>query len=396
MSALVSKDLPPQLRSRVDEAFVAALTHPIHEVSWYATWGVAELWLENRELAIRCVYGIAMEASMVASELAAEKGTPYDERRSYEEVAAEAAKRVRQLFSQPAAISGDAYDGLVLDEWHGAEAQNRILAILGKAPAEPLAARAFARAAQTLVQWWNAKDDRKGRRERNYEAELNLRRLIEQFAIRAPLDLAKTVLKPILDAVNTRADEVHNVIEGLLLVEDREPNTKQFWMLWLLFADRARTASWLGHIDDRHSRGAEVIRSLFLGTMWKEEVRHWRSLEGHAHHLHTLFEQLPPSATVFDAFVYFLYHVGEQSLPDAFIRLANRLKTGKSKQLLRNSNTVFRLEVILQRYVYPKPLEVKNRPELRDAVLVLLDLLVELGSSAAFKMRDDFVTPVSA
>jgi len=63
---------------------------------------------------------------------------------------------------------------------------------------------------------------------------------------------------------------------------------------------------------------------------------------------------------------------------------------------LHKSNTRFMLEVILQRYVYPKPLELKQRPELRDSVLSLLDLLVELGSSASFKMRDDFVTPVSS
>jgi len=396
MSALVTKNLPKELRSRVEEAFVVALTHPIEEVSWYATWGVAELWSENRELASRCVYAIAMETSIIAPAMAAEKGKPYDKRPSYEDIAAEAANRVRQVFWQPGAISEDTYDQMVLDEWHGAKTQNRILAILAKAPEQPLAARAFARAARALVQWWKAKDDRTGRRERNYEAELNLARLIEQFVMRASVDVAETVLKPLLDSIDTHADEVHNFIEGLVLVEDREPNTEQFWALWSLFAERAKTAPWLKHLDDRHARGAAVIRSLFLCTAWKEEVRHWRSLEGHAHHMHTLFEQLPPSATVFDAYIRFLYDVGERSLPDAFIRIAKRLQTGGTKQLLKNSNTVFRLEVILQRYVYPKPLLVKTRAELRDAVLALLDLLVELGSSAAFKMRDDFVTPVSA
>jgi hypothetical protein len=58
-------------------------------------------------------------------------------------------------------------------------------------------------------------------------------------------------------------------------------------------------------------------------------------------------------------------------------------------------NTVFLLEVLLQRYVYGRPLELKRDSNLRDAVLFLLDLLVENGSSAAFRMRDDFVTPVS-
>ena len=294
MSALVTKDLPREMRSRVEETFVAALTHPIEEVRWYATWGVAELWSENRELASRCVYAIATEASIIATAMAAENGKRYDQRRPYEDISSEAACRIRQLFWQPNAIKDDAYDRLLLDEWHGAEAQNRILAILGKAPAEPLAAKAFARAAKTLVEWWNEKEDRTHRRERNYEAELNLARLIEQFVMHASLDVAKAVLQPILDGIDTRPDEVHSIIEGLLLVEDREPNTEQFWALWSLFADRARTAQWLQHVDDRYSRGAEVIRHLFLGTAWKEEVRHWRSLEGHAHQLHTLFEQLPP------------------------------------------------------------------------------------------------------
>ena len=40
--------------------------------------------------------------------------------------------------------------------------------------------------------------------------------------------------------------------------------------------------------------------------------------------------------------------------------------------------------------------ELKRDPELREAILFLLDQLVENGSSASFKMRDDFVTPASA
>jgi hypothetical protein len=63
--------------------------------------------------------------------------------------------------------------------------------------------------------------------------------------------------------------------------------------------------------------------------------------------------------------------------------------------MLKKGNTVFLLEVLLQRYVYGRPLELKRQSDLRDAVLVLLDMLVDNGSSAAFRMRDDFVTPIS-
>lgn len=63
--------------------------------------------------------------------------------------------------------------------------------------------------------------------------------------------------------------------------------------------------------------------------------------------------------------------------------------------MLRESNTVFILESLLQRHVYSRPLELKRDPTLREAILYVLDVLVESGSSAAFRMRDDFVTPAA-
>jgi hypothetical protein len=136
-----------------------------------------------------------------------------------------------------------------------------------------------------------------------------------------------------------------------------------------------------------------MMSAIFLGSWWKRDVRHWRSLEGHAEQIHALFEGLPASSTVLDKYVRFLYHIGEQSLPGAFIRIAKRLKEGRPDQMLRKGNTVYMLEALLQRFVYGKPLELKRQSDLREAVLTLLDILVENGSSAAYKMRDDFVTP---
>ena len=150
----------------------------------------------------------------------------------------------------------------------------------------------------------------------------------------------------------------------------------------------------MDRMDDEYPVGHEMISAILLGSWWKEDVRHWRSLEGYDQHVHTLFQGLPPSWVVLDHYVRFLYHVGEQSLPQAFAGVADRLEAGDPQQMLRQANTVFMLEVLLQRYVYGRPLELKREPTVRKAVLLLLDLLVERGSSAAFRMRDDFVTPV--
>ncbi len=78
------------------------------------------------------------------------------------------------------------------------------------------------------------------------------------------------------------------------------------------------------------------------------------------------------------------------------MRIAGRLMAGDAQSMLQKGNTVFILEKLLRRYVYGRPLELKRERSLRESVLYLLDTLVENGSSASYRMRDDFVTPVSS
>jgi hypothetical protein len=47
----------------------------------------------------------------------------------------------------------------------------------------------------------------------------------------------------------------------------------------------------------------------------------------------------------------------------------------------------------VKRYVYGKPEMLKRDRKVRDSVLYLLDQLIAAGSSVAYRMRDDFVTP---
>jgi len=63
---------------------------------------------------------------------------------------------------------------------------------------------------------------------------------------------------------------------------------------------------------------------------------------------------------VLDDYARFLYHIGERSLPHVFVRVAAALRRGDADKMLAKSNTVFTLEVLLQRYLYGRPMEVKR------------------------------------
>jgi hypothetical protein len=397
---VLGKPLNDVLDSRVRQALVIALTHAINEVRWYAALGIGEyLWAVDRDLTLRCVNALATQATLVQQTLNAERDRPRGERRQSDEIEAAVAAFLRRCFFEVDAIADDAYQTMGQTTWYGAKATTRILVILWRAPTEAMTIAAFEQLALTLVRWWDSDDDwrrgeKQARPQRDFRTDATLTDLLEGFLLSTTPADAVRIIKPIVSAIDRHPDKVHWFLVGLIGIENRQPNTSQFWSLWERFADGVRQATWLAKIDDKYSRGSQMISAIFLGTWWKEEVRHWRSLEGYAGHVHTLFEDLPPSSTVLDDYLRFLYHIGEQSLPEAFVRIAQRLQQGDPRQMLRKSNTVFLLEVLLQRHVYAKPLELKRRGDLREAVLFLLDLLVENGSSAAFRMRDDFVTPM--
>ena len=391
---LLNRRLTDCQAERIRVAFAASITHPIEDVRSYAVGSLDKaFWTADAPVAMRCVNAFATEAELVRKAWATEQSAPYQERTALGAVRAKAARRVADRFWRNGGIDDDAHSTMDCSGRFGAEALVRMLAILTHAPESPVALGLFVRASQTLVAWWDSDDDRSSRRDRDFRAEAAISSHIQEFAMRTQQTEALQVMEPLLDAVDRHPREIHQVIHGLTVIEDRDPHTGQYWYLWRLFADRIRRAAWTTRLDAPHPIGKELLGAIFLASGWKEEVRHWKSLEGYADRIHVLFEDLPPSAIVLEHYVQFLYHIGERSLPYSFVRIAEALGRGDQQEMLKGGDTVFLLELLLQGHVYGRPLELKRNQRIRESVLFLLDALVEAGSSSAFRMRDDFVTP---
>jgi hypothetical protein len=195
--------------------------------------------------------------------------------------------------------------------------------------------------------------------------------------------------------VDEHPREVARFVEDLVMTADQAEVASIFWDIWQAFADRVRNAGWIHQLDSRYTIGHELLHKIFFKSSWKNGMRYWRRLEGFASRVDTLFKDLPPCATVVDAYCRFLYTIGEKSLPRGFVVVANRLNAGDVSQMFSQDTTVFYLESLLRRVIYSEPLRIKSNPEIRSAVLMILDQLVDSGSSAAYRMCDDFVTPIA-
>jgi hypothetical protein len=64
------------------------------------------------------------------------------------------------------------------------------------------------------------------------------------------------------------------------------------------------------------------------------------------------------------------------------------------RSALLSEVTVFYLETILTRLIYGGNSSIRVETDLRQAAMKLLDELVVAGSSVAYKLRDDFLTPM--
>ena len=350
----------------------------------------ASVWQADRALALRCANAIALHAQILEERWENQDPRPWtpDEAQALFKNIAE---QVRQVFERATGIPDEAHTTLNLEARMSGDAHARILTILAAAPTEPVSVEAFERASRALVKRWDDEAADRGRRaQRDFESEMATEKRIQQFVT---LEDATRVLRPILDAVDRHADEIDSIVQGLTVEEDHSSNHAQYSYLWDLFATEVKRAPWLEWLDRRHPTGRKLLATIFLTKGWKASVRHWKSLEGHAHRVDALSESLPRTSIVLDDSLSFLYHVGANSLPQAFTRISGALRQADVSKMLARSNSVFLLEVLLQRHVYGRPLELKRGGAVREAVLYLLDVLVEQGSSAAFRMRDDFVTP---
>lgn len=396
LPGVLAREVPDDQKARIKEAIAKALTHASDEVSAYAAGGIGAFSTgELRAFSESCVAAIAVRARLISERLAEERQKPYGERVDAAEIMRQVVPTVREAIIGQSCDLAKESNELVLDDWPGKQAARAILQVFGYQPDSDLAIGFHRRVASSIMEDWDRElEDRTRRGQRDYHFENEFFQRLARFVLRLDKERALHVCEPFLAAVEKHPREIKGFVECLVVEADQSNEADSFWEVWQAFADAIIEAPWIEQLDSRYGYGKELVRAIFLGNYWKENVRHWHRLEGQGHRVDKLAAQLQGSVTVFNAYCRFLYDIGETSLPRAFVLLAEFLGKGDPLGILSNHNTVFVVESLLRRYVYTEPERLKSDSALRRAVLVLLDHLVEAGSSAGHRMRDDFVTPL--
>ena len=378
----------------VVEAVAKGITHGSAQVSLWACEGVGRyLGSERPAMLLRCAGALAMQARL-ASEAEQEdirsgrQWIPNDDW-----IAQSVLRMVRESFAADAIDVQKELSALDLTTWHGRYGMERLLSMLGRQPHSPLSLMLFTRAGQAVARSW-AEDNEESNAEWHLRSEHEILRRLARFILSLPIENALRSSQPILDEVEKHPDKVATFVELLIEGEDAFPHgTTCFWEIWQTFADRVTEALWVHDISTDVSPGVELIDRLLLQMSWKEGLHHWDHLEGNHEEIDNFTRSLPAVSPVLMAYTRYLYTIGSETLPGTLQIVAERLDTGDPADLLSNGPTEFYLVSMLQRHVYGKQRGRRTDPDIRRAILSILDHLVDVGSSEAYRMRDDFVTP---
>lgn len=374
---------------KILEAVAQSLTHASPAVCLSSARGVGEhLGPKHRNLVLRCAGAVAM-----LSNLSAGNG-----QRRPREGRAPAPGRPEGKQDTPELVRRALADGSInaeaeLEDLDLASRRGRdsvpIMHMLGRAPDLPVTGRFVARMGRAVVDTWAEEYEVFGGPD--YEFRNNATNGLAEIV----LSLPRTILdycRPFLDAVDARPDRVASFVRSLIAYMDGPSAGRPFWDVWRAFADRTIKAPWIPDTVSADSKGAELVRCMVFDMEWLKGSR-WEYLAGHEERVCGFVGRLPPTPHVLASFARYLYASGAGSNPTPLKVVAGHLRAGDPAGLLGNEDTVYCLAHVLQRYVYGMPAMLKKDPALRKDTLLILDLLVDAGSPAAYSMRDDFATP---
>ena len=134
-----------------------------------------------------------------------------------------------------------------------------------------------------------------------------------------------------------------------------------------------------------------VSEALFLGLEWNPGLTTWRSMTDHDSRVVDAFARLRGTPESVERFARHLTTVGQSLMPNVLPVLASKLaEPGVSLTQL----ALDRLEQALAILIYSGTPRIRRDRSLRDATLAVLGKMIDAGSSRAYLMRDDLLTPL--
>jgi energy-coupling factor transporter ATP-binding protein EcfA2 len=380
------------LRTRY--CIIGSLTHPSEEVKKYACWGVKRyLWHLDKDFAERCLWGLIEYSKLI--ELHYAMNDYYDDESKLKLL------QTTELLRKQVA----GYEQISFLNWTNINKNNysfsdliHALEIIPNDCSNNIFFKDLFQNAMTEI----IKDEIEQEKPRSYSSnkiDYEIRhRIINSFVaftLSQELSVALEMYKPVLEKMFECAKLTSDIILEIVTFEDRNRVDNIFWEVWWLFSQKAFSYDKLEQMEFKYIDGVpKIVRSLiFAGLPWQKEIREWDPLKNNKGYLEYVSSTIGHTPIGFGALVETISQIGTGFLPEALLWLSANLSKGNREVILNQINTAFYLESILRNVIYSVGIQLRNNEPLKEAIVILLDALVDNGSSVSFQLRESIITP---
>lgn len=383
--------------AKVKELVAVALTHASDEVRWHATSGVRTYLFEKDPDYARTCFGGLIEYSKIELKLI----PVYHER--YGEKKAKAEKKIikkiyelrERIVSGKSIISDENWN--IDFETYSTFKLQYALSLVVSQKAQKQYINLYHSTLNAIIE--NIQKDEKGRsrKERHFEFEYLFANLFARFALNQEDEDTLYLCKPITQAVLNCPEIVSMILPHLFYAEDEMHTGKKFWIVWQKVAEQVCKHPAIGErYLYGHHKINKIVRTLLLSDVkWKKDITEWKPLTEHEAFVYDIAYKIGYTGIGFSALVSLLESaIGEPFLPKAFIWLKDSLKKSSPLEVFSKEGTAFLLENVLRKFIHGYDFsQLRSNEGIVQAIINLLDALVDNGSSVAFQLREYIVTP---
>lgn len=387
-----ASDIPRLLR-----CLTIIITSGEEDISRWAGLGLGKyLFATNRDMTFSVLGGLFRYVQELADFNVRESALPWAERHDESAFTAELVQQISHAAQRAPAFEPSLLGQTAFNRYPYILALGPLLGVFGEQPEDPLSVIFFENIARLLAESWTS-DSRRYSQSReendhfNHQYNYRLYQNLAHFALAAEEADALRVISQLAAIAGDNPGEAGTFLECLILAEDRDFRTDRFWKVWKLYADAFQQSDVGSDLNEQNDK-IEFLRRLLLNVNWNADTRVWRSLSGRGQLLTAFFEQIPTSFHANSAFVALISRFNSEFFPSAIPLLAGKIR---GLEVPMSQLAMAKLEASLGNLVYSGSLEIRRNNVLRAATLSVLDTLIEAGSAVAFRIRDDFLTPLN-
>lgn len=187
------------------------------------------------------------------------------------------------------------------------------------------------------------------------------------------------------------SEDMAKFFHEFISVEDSLNRYEEFWTVWDLFYEPVVEMCKAGH--SRYHATAIVHNYLLAWGWWKESAREWHSLrEREKAFLRKVAQEIGHCPSVLYSISKILNDIGSKFLEDGLFWISGILE--RNPNLISDkldTNTVYYIENVVRKYVVTDRQRIKRTKKIKDAVLIILNFLVEGGSITGYLLREDIL-----